>query len=80
VGGRGGGLVVPATNRLPEPTDVDVTVDLKALGLAGKGVTAVNELTGKPLDLKDGTFTVSVQDRNYTFVSLGACPSNPIPT
>ena len=68
----GGGFVVPVTNRLPDPTDVTVTVDLKALGLAGKTVTAVDERTGKPLDLKDGTFTVNVKDRNYTYVSLAA--------
>jgi hypothetical protein len=47
-------------------------VDLKALGLVGKTVTAVDERTGQALTLADGTFTVKVQDRNYTFVSLNS--------
>jgi hypothetical protein len=66
----GGSFVVAVTNRLPDPTEVTVTVDLKALCLEGKAITAVDERTGGPLALKDGTFTVGVQDRNYTFVRL----------
>jgi hypothetical protein len=67
-----GGLVLPVANRQPDPTDVTVTVDLKALGLAGKTVLAVDERTGQPVALANGTFTVRVKDRNYTFVSLRA--------
>jgi hypothetical protein len=65
-----GQLVIPVTNRQPQATEVTVTVDLNALGLEGKAITAVDERTGKPLECKDGTFTVPVQDRNYTLVSL----------
>ncbi|MFH1923500.1 MAG: glycoside hydrolase domain-containing protein [Planctomycetota bacterium] len=66
----GGRFIIPVTNRLPNPIEVTVTVDLTALGLEGKVVTAVDERTGKPLELKDGTFTVPVRERNYTFASL----------
>jgi len=59
------------TNRLPDPTDVMVIVDLKALDLEGKAITAVDERTGKPIELKDGTLAVPVMKRNYTLVSLG---------
>jgi hypothetical protein len=65
-----GRVVVSVTNRLPDPTAVTVTVDLKAVGLEGQAVTAVDERTGQPLELKDGAFTVNVKDRNYTLVSL----------
>ncbi|NLY00532.1 MAG: hypothetical protein GXY83_30930 [Rhodopirellula sp.] len=68
----GGRLVVPITNRLPNPVEVTVAVDLNALGLEGKTITAVDERTGKPVELKGGTFTVLVQGRNYTFISLTA--------
>lgn len=50
---------------------VTVTVDLKALGLKGKTIAAIDERTGKPIDLKDGILTVPVMDRNYTLVTLG---------
>ena len=66
----GGGFVLPVTNRLPNPADVTVTVDLKALGLRVGGVVAVDERTGARLALKDGRFTVPVKGRNYTYVSL----------
>jgi hypothetical protein len=67
---RSGNVVIPLANRLPKTTEITVTIDLKALGLEGKAITAVDERTGKPLHLRDGTFTVPVQDRNYTTVSL----------
>jgi hypothetical protein len=65
-----GNFVVPVTNRQPQATDVTVTVDLKALGLERKAITAIDGRTGKKLELKDGTFRVQVQNRHYTFVSL----------
>jgi len=66
----GSRFVVTVANRLPDPTEVTVTVDLKALGLGGMAITAVDERTGKPLEAKGGTFTVPVKGRNYTLVSL----------
>jgi predicted aspartyl protease len=64
------GRLIAVTNRQPQATEVTVTVDLKALGLEGKAVTAIDERMARPLDLKDGAFTVLVQGRNYTLVSL----------
>jgi hypothetical protein len=66
----GGGIVIAVTNRLPNPTEVTVTVDLKSLGLENKAVTPTDERTSKPLEFRGGTFTVPVKDRNYTFVSV----------
>jgi hypothetical protein len=38
-----GNLVIAVTNRQPQATEVTVTVDLKALGLEGKAVTAIDD-------------------------------------
>jgi phage tail tape-measure protein len=50
--------------------NLNLSVDLKALGLDAQAITAVDERTGTTLTVTGGTFTVRVRDRNYTFVSL----------
>ena len=67
---QAGDVVIPVTNRLSEATEVTVTIDLKVLDLEGKAITAMDERTGKRLELKDGAFTVTVKGRNYTLISL----------
>jgi hypothetical protein len=66
----GGAFVLPVVNRLAQAADIVVTLDLKALGLDGKPLQAVDERTGQILASADGTFTVQVKERNYTYVSL----------
>jgi hypothetical protein len=62
-------ISIPVTNRLPKPANVTVEVDMKALGL-GPNATGRDERTGKPVAIRNGSFTVPVKDRNYTFVSV----------
>ena len=65
-----GRAAVAVANRLPEPANVQVDLDLAALGLANKRIIARDERSEKTLALKNGRFTAPVQGRNYTFVSL----------
>ena len=65
-----GRAVVAVANRLPKDTTVRARVDLDALGLAGKRVIAIDERTGKRLAMAGGTFSVKINGRNFTFVSL----------
>jgi hypothetical protein len=63
-------VAVPVTNRQVEAIPVTVNIDLKALGLDGKKLKLTDERTRRPVELKDGTFTIPLSGRNFTFVSL----------
>jgi hypothetical protein len=63
-------VAVPVTNRQVDAILVTVNIDLKALGLDGKKLKLTDERTRRPVELKDGTFTVPLSGRNFTFVSL----------
>ena len=65
-------VAIPVANRLPNDTMITVRVDLEALGLPDRSVRLKDERSGKRLVLADGSFTVPVKARNYTFVSLRA--------
>jgi Concanavalin A-like lectin/glucanases superfamily/Glycoside hydrolase 123, N-terminal domain len=61
-------VAVIIANRQAKAATVTVALDLAALGLKGKALTAVDARTGKPVALKGATLSVPLKERNYTFV------------
>lgn len=63
-------VAVAVANRAGAPKDVTVTLDLEALGLAGKKLVAKDVRTGDNVHMNGNTFTVTLKPRNFTFIDI----------
>lgn len=67
---KDGGFATVVANLSPQPQEVTVAIDRKALGLQVPNSTAVDARTLQPVLLAADRFTVPVKAYNYTVVSI----------